>query len=297
MWNVLRDLLRRPRPSDTGGVTDPAVRRVAQHTVHELVPLKNLEAQLAHLPAGARVSVTCSPTKGIEATLDLAAKLQADGLVPTPHLAARLVRDPAHVRDIADRLRGEGFAEAFVIAGDPEQPAGPYEGAAAFIEALLGEAHGLSRIGVSGYPDGHLFIEGPVLRSALHVKQRLLAEAGVEGWVSTQMCFDSDVITAWLSEERAAGMTLPVRLGIPGPVDRTKLLTMGMRVGVGQSLRYLQKNRAGLTQLATSSYDPSELLGEIGDALDTLGVEGLHLFTFNQLEGAVAWQRRAGGQG
>lgn len=288
---MLRDLLRRPRPSDSGVVADPAVRRVAQHTVYELVPLKNLEAQLPSLPRGSRVSVTCSPAKGIEATLDLSARLRADGLVPTPHIAARLVRDGGHVRDIAARLHAEGFDEAFVIAGDAEEPAGPYPGAADLLEALVGEDHGLTRIGVSGYPDGHALIDASQLRPALHRKQTILAGAGVAGWVSTQMCFDSEVIADWLRAERAAGLTLPVRLGIPGPVDRTKLLTMGMRVGVGQSLRYLQKNRAGLAHLATSSYEPTELLAELGSGLDELGVDGLHLFTFNQLDGAVAWCR------
>jgi methylenetetrahydrofolate reductase (NADPH) len=205
------------------------------------------------------------------------------------------VRGRDHVHDIAARLRDGGYDEAFVIAGDPEEPVGPYGGAAGFIADLLQERHGLARLGVTGYPDGHLVIEPHVLRQALHAKQRLLAEAGLEGWVSTQMCFDAEVITRWLRGERDAGLGLPVRLGIPGPIDRTKLLTMGMRVGVGQSLRYLQKNRAGLAHLATSHYDPSELLGEIGDDLDTHGVTGLHLFTFNQLETAVEWQRATAG--
>ena len=47
--------------------------------IFELLPLKNLPDQIPHLPAGARVSVTASPAKGIDATVDWAARLQADG--------------------------------------------------------------------------------------------------------------------------------------------------------------------------------------------------------------------------
>jgi methylenetetrahydrofolate reductase (NADPH) len=270
----------------------PVVRRVVASTTFELVPLKNLDAQLPELPEGAKVSVTCSPVKGIDATLDLAAKLKASGLRPTPHVAARLVRDRAHVRDIADRLKGEGFEELFLIAGDEEHPTGEYEGSLAVLRHLLEEDHGLARIGCAGYPDGHVFIDQHSLRLALHGKQAALAEAGVDGWVSTQMCFDQKAIARWLEAERAAGLTLPIRLGIPGPIDRAKLLTMGARVGVGQSLRYLKKNGSGLMKLLTgTAYNPTTLLGAIGSDLDRLGVEGLHLFTFNQLGPSVAWQK------
>jgi methylenetetrahydrofolate reductase (NADPH) len=144
---------------------------------------------------------------------------------------------------------------------------------------------------VSGYPDGHLFLSEDVLHDALHAKQAILQAAGIDGWVSTQMCFDANHIAQWIRAQRAFGLTLPVRLGLPGPIDRTKLLTMGMRVGVGQSLRYLQKNRSGLTKLMTgSNYNPSLMLSLLGD-LEALGIEGIHLFTFNQLDVCREWQR------
>ena len=246
MWNMSEPLPRRWRASAD-------VRQVVESTTFELVPLKNLEGQLEHLPVGARVSITCSPTKGIDVTLDLAASLRARGFQATPHLAARLVRDRAHVAELAARLAADRTEELFLIAGDEPEPLGAYDGVLSLFRDLLGEAHGLVRIGVAGYPDGHLFIADGALRAALHAKQVAFREAGVDGWVSTQMCFDGKQIGSWIASERAAGLTLPVRLGVPGPVDRAKLLTMGMRVGVGQSLRYLTKNRRGLTKLIASS--------------------------------------------
>jgi len=258
----------------------------------ELIPLKNLEAQLPQLPSGAKVSVTCSPTKGVDATLEVAARLQAAGLSATPHVAARMVRDRAHLAELVAVSRAAGLTEWFVVAGDAPEPAGRYDGGLPLLDDLFGLTHGLDAVGVPAYPDGHTFLDRATVGRALHDKQAVLADAGVGGWVSTQLCFDPVVIRTWLQAERAAGLALPVRLGLSGPVDRTKLLTLGMRVGVGQSLRYLKKNRRGLTGLLRSDgYDPDDLLDALEDDLAPLGISGIHLFTFNQLGAAVEWQR------
>lgn len=280
-----------PRRRSGGFARNVAGTRVVDSTCFELVPLKNLDAQLEYLPAGATVSVTCSPAKGIDYTLDLSARFRSMGLRPTPHIAARMVAGKSHLSAIVDRLRSDGHTELFLVGGDAEVPAGEYDGVTPLLRDLLTLDHGLAKIGVTGYPDGHVTIPSEVLRRELHAKAALLREAGVAGWVSTQMCFDGPLIAKWLRAERAAGLDLPVRLGIPGPIDRTKLLTMGMRVGVGQSVRYLQKNRSGLFKLLTGTdYDPSDLLSTLKNELETLNVEGLHLFTFNQLDRCVEWR-------
>lgn len=279
MTTPIRDH-RRPLPTARGNVS------------FELIPLKNLDAQLPLLPSGAKVSVTCSPTKGVDATLEVAARLQSAGLAATPHVAARMVRDRAHLADLVAVSRAAGLAEWFVVAGDAPETAGPYDGGLPLLRDLFEMAHGLDSVGVPAYPDGHTFIDRGTVTQALHDKQAVLVDAGLRGWVSTQLCFDPAVIRAWLQAERAAGLTLPVRLGLSGPVDRTKLLTLGMRVGVGQSLRYLKKNRRGLTGLLRSDgYDPDDLLDALEDDLAPLGIGGIHLFTFNQLDAAVEWQR------
>ena len=105
------------------------------------------------------------------------------------------------------------------------------------------------------------FISDEKLHEALHAKQTLLAEAGLPGWCSTQMCFDAEVIEAWLRKERAEGLTLPVHLGVSGVVDKAKLMTMGVRIGLGAPLGYLKKNRAAITKMLTStSYDPNDFM-------------------------------------
>lgn len=257
----------------------------------ELVPMKSVEGAIADLPPASPVSVTCSPVKGIPATIELTERLLVDGHDVVPHLAARLVESPEQVAELAGWIRSSGLESIFVIAGDAEAPAGPYAGAVEFLRDLLEHNTGLAHVGVAGYPDGHALIDDGALSEALHAKQTLFAEAGVQGSVTTQMCFDAAAIDGWLATERARGLTLPVHLGLPGVVDRAKLVTMGARLGVGPSLRYLRKNRASLTRmLAPGGYDPSELLLDLVKESPDLDIAGLHSFTFNSVGPTHQWQ-------
>ena len=256
----------------------------------ELVPIKSLDTAVQALPAGVEVSVTCSPTKGIEETQRLTAELQDQGFVPIPHIAARMVRDRTHVVELAKWCRELGLSKIFIVGGDAEEP-GEYVGAVEFLADFLTTDHGVTTIGVTAYPDGHAFLPDEKLRWALHEKQRLLTEAGVDGYCSTQMCFDPDAIAKWLRVEREMGLTLPVHLGISGVVDKTKLLTMGARLGIGDSLKYLRKNVGAVIKMMTTvNYDPNDLLLPLSSDLLDFGVTGLHVFTFNQVEATNNWR-------
>ncbi len=267
-------------------------RGLVEGMTFELIPLKSVEAAIDALPANSKVSVTASPVKGLDATIELADVIRARGHRPVPHISARLVDGPAHVARLAKWFRTEGYDTIFVVAGDAEEPAGPYEGAHGFLSELFAQEHGLTTVGVTAYPDGHSLIPTEVAHKHLHMKQALLAEAGLAGWASTQMCFDTALITSWLRSERESGLTLPIHLGIPGVVDRTKLMTMGVRLGVGASLRYLKKNRAAVTKMMTpGSYDPDDILAPIAAELAELNVDDLHVFTFNQVEATEQWRQ------
>ncbi|MGD9703430.1 MAG: 5,10-methylenetetrahydrofolate reductase [Acidimicrobiia bacterium] len=259
----------------------------------ELVPMKSVAGQLQHLPAHAPLAVTCSPVKGLGATLELTSQLLDLGHDPVPHLSTRLVEDRAHVSRLASWIREHGLSEVFLVAGDASEPVGAYEGVLPFLRDLLDAGPGLVRIGVTAYPDGHALIERSVLSSALHAKQDLLAEAGIAGYATTQMCFDAALWRSWAESERKAGLLLPLHLGLPGAVDRTKLLTMGVRLGIGASLRFVKKNRGAISRLfSPTRYDPAKLLVPLSRHAESLGIDGLHVFTFNHVEATLAWRER-----
>lgn len=267
-------------------------RDLVENMVFELIPLKSAPDAIAALPPNSTVSVTASPVKGLDATKALTHDVLEAGHRPVPHIAARLVESKQHTGELAAWMNNEGLDTVFVVAGDAEEPAGPYEGAHSFLSDLFDQDHGLTNVGVTSYPDGHALISSEVCHEQLHAKQALLNEAGVDGWASTQMCFDTDLITSWLRAERDAGLTLPVHLGLPGVVDRSKLMTMGVRLGVGASLRFLKKNRAAVTKLlAPGAYDPDDILLPLTNELAELGISGLHVFTFNQVESTETWRQ------
>ncbi len=262
---------------------------------YELIPLKSVEQAIADLPPGSQTSVTCSPNKGILGTLDLAERVIQAGHHTVPHIAARMVEGPEHCQQIASRLRSMGATELFLVAGDQDPPLGPYTDGLSFLRDFLSTDHGLTTIGSTAYPDGHALIDAGKIHAALHDKQNLILSAGLQSFVSTQMCFDPGKIVSWLEAERRAGLTVPVHLGLPGAVDRTKLVTLGARLGIGASVRFLTKNRKSIAKLMSSStYDPSELINPLASHFERLGVTSLHLFTFNEVGATVKWLDNTG---
>jgi methylenetetrahydrofolate reductase (NADPH) len=108
------------------------------------MPLDGVEQDvIAHVPVELTITVTSSPARGLEATLALSERLVAHGYRVVPHLAARLVSDRAHLRELLARLDDRGVREVFVVAGDIGQPAGKFEGAAPLLAAIAEAGHGL----------------------------------------------------------------------------------------------------------------------------------------------------------
>jgi methylenetetrahydrofolate reductase (NADPH) len=291
MINLLKKFFPFGSPDVTASPSTPAMRNLVADLHYELVPMKSIDQAIDDLPPASHVSVTCSPVKGIPATLEYTDRLIGLGHDPVPHIAARLVTGPDEAAKLAGWVRERDLREVFVIAGDAPDAVGPYEGALPFMRDFLAADPGIERLGITGYPDGHAMIEPEVLTRQLHDKQALLADAGVGGWVSTQMCFDEATIRSWIRAERAAGITLPIRLGVPGVVDRTRLMTMGTRLGIGASMRYLAKNRSTVMHMmAPGGFDPTDMVVAFADEADELGIEALHSFTFNAVADTRAWQ-------
>ena len=270
----------------------PAVKTLVGSLRYELIPMKSIEQAILDLPTGAPVSVTCSPVKGISATQEISARLIASGHEVVPHFAARLVESRDHVQKLATWVREQGIKEVFLIAGDAEKPAGPYQDGIELLRDFLDSNSGVARVGFGSYPDGHAFISREALSNALYDKQKLLQEAGVQGLASTQMWFDVAQIRQWIKTERDNGFSVPLQLGVPGVVDRARLMSLGVRVGVGASMRYLSKNKASIMKmLSPGGYDPTELVAGLAKDAQSLNIVGLHSFTFNSVADTAAWQR------
>jgi methylenetetrahydrofolate reductase (NADPH) len=271
-------------------LSDPereALGRVLADPTFELVPLRNAMDQAAFLPAGARVSVTASPAKGVEATVGLCEQLQAAGFRAVPHLSARMIRDRAHLRELIAWLEAAGVARAFVVGGDAKEP-GEFVDGLSLLQTMDEIGHPLSEIGIPAYPQGHAFIPDDVLLEALRAKARYAS------YMTTQLCFDPGAIAGWLAARRAEGVTLPVHVGVPGVAEPQKLLTIAARIGVIDTHRFLAKNTRFVVRLIRSGgfYRPDALLDGLAPhvADPAAGVADLHLYTFNAVDATERWR-------
>ena len=265
-----------------------ALAAALEDPIFELLPLKNLPEQIPHLPAGARVSVTASPAKGIDATVDWAVKLQADGFRAIPHLSARMIPDRATLAGLLDRARDGGLTHAFVVGGDADEP-GEYLDGLSLLKAMDELGHPFTTLGCPGYPQGHPDIPDDALESALHDKARYVDH------VTTQMDFDVKAIGAWVRREREAGLRPAFVIGVPGVADPQKLLSIAARIGVKDAKRFLVKNLRFVTGLAKSGgfYKPTGFVEDIAPLLadPDAKVTGFHLYTFNAVEATEEWRR------
>jgi methylenetetrahydrofolate reductase (NADPH) len=265
-----------------------ALRMLVASPKFELIPLSNTAEVAAELPHAATVTVTASPSHGIEATLALAEYVTGLGHAAVPHLSAHMIRDRAHLGDVLERCHRGGLTRAFVVGGDAKDR-GEFHDGLMLLRAIDEMGHPFTEIGVPSYPEGHVDILDDRLLDVLLEKQRYAS------YMTTQMCFNPDAIVRWIGAMRAAGVTLPVHLGTPGVAEITKLMTISARIGIADSARYLKKNKRMVGSLLTPGrFGPDSLLEGMGPALTDprARLDALHLFTFNQVQATVDWQQR-----
>jgi methylenetetrahydrofolate reductase (NADPH) len=268
----------------------PSLLEALKRPRYEVLPLDGVADEVqTHLPQGSKVTLTASPTKGLDATLDVADELAPSGYRVVPHLSARLVRDRAHLEEVVARLRAARVNEVFVIAGDARHPAGEFAGAAELLRAMGELRESFGEIGISGYPESHHFISDETTIEAM------FAKAPMATYIVSQICFDAKVIATWVRRVRDRGTLLPIWIGVPGAVDNRKLLRTSLRIGLGDSVRFLRAQR-GLVRrfLRPKPYEPTDLLEALAPTFadPSARVGGIHVYTFNELKRTETWRRQ-----
>lgn len=257
---------------------------------YEIIPSAAAEAAVvANVPTDVHVSITASPTKGLEPTIDMATRLARAGYHAVPHLSARLIVDDAHLAELVVRLRSAGVSDVFVPAGDADPPAGEFVAALDVLTRLDAMGSPFEHVGITGYPESHPSISDDVTVQAMWDKRAYAT------YIVSNLCFDPAVLARWIARVRARGVTLPVQVGVTGPVERTKLLTMATKIGVGESSRFLGKHPGLVKRFAApSAFNPERYLRRVVDAVQRqeTPIAGLHIYTFNQVAGTERWRRR-----
>jgi methylenetetrahydrofolate reductase (NADPH) len=246
-----------------------------------------LELVVAHVPKEVTITVTASPRRGMPATIQLAVRLAALGYNAIPHLSARLIRDQVELGQILDALKPVGIRNVFVVAGDAREAAGQFPDSMSLLVSLPPD-HGLTEIGVTGYPESHPFIHDDVTIQAMWDKRRLAT------YIVSNLSFDPGTVKRWVERVRRRGVELPIHIGMAGVADPARLLRLSTKIGIAESARFLRGHPSWLARMfRPGGYDPgrftSALMPEL--ALPERGVGGLHIFTFNEIEPTERWRR------
>lgn len=265
------------------------LRQMVWHAKIEITPSERILEKIDQIPLSSELSVTASPTKEIEETLELSSKLIEKGYKVIPHLASRRIHNHDQLARISDFLDHYNVEEIFAIGGDGK-PFGDYSNSYDLLEKLLDMSHSIKEIGVGGYPEGHPLIDDDTILAYLKAKISLAREFGVGIHINSQACYDPDDVVSWLSFIKKHNIDIPIYLGVSAPMNILKLAQTSQEIGVGDSVAFLRM--VGVEgALKSAMYSPNPLLNSLSGKPGMDQVKGLHLFTFNHIKASVEWQQ------
>lgn len=247
------------------------------------------------LQPGCRVFIALIDAGDLAAQVEATRQLKASGFDPVPHVPARFVPDAADLRARITALAEAGARTMLVLGGGAPEPIGPYDAAIQLLETGVFQANGVTRIGLAGHPEGNpdiTRIHGEaVLLQALQEKQAYLKAHGLEGFIATQFLFEADPVAEWAAALRAAGIGLPVHVGVPGPATIKTLVKYAAMCGVGNSARFIRKQALNITKLLSVNTPDDFVAGlaQLHFRRPELGIAGPHLYPFGGFDKLFDW--------
>jgi len=236
------------------------------------------------LPLGTTVNVTAIPGVDLDLMRSTVRQLAAQEMNPVPHIAARGIASVHALKSLLESYREAEVTEVLLIAGGYKSPVGEFKSSIEVLETGLLQALGIEKVGVAGHPEGSPDIPEEELQRALKQKNVLAGESGLEIYIETQFCFDSQAILCWEAQMRQAGNQLPIRIGLAGPAKLKTLIHFALISGVGPSLQFLKKQARNVSKLLTIQ-DPYDLIAELAPHLDSQSsncLQSIHLYPFGE---------------
>jgi methylenetetrahydrofolate reductase (NADPH) len=259
----------------------------------------SIEAACQLFPPKTEVFIASLPRDPPERLIEVATMLQRAGLTPVPHVVARNIQSEAALDQLVRGLVEHAAVDrVLLLGGDRDQPAGCYDHSQQLLDSGCFKRHNLHRIFLSCYPEGHPRIPLDTLISARINKLAAAQRAGMDVTLVSQFCFTSAPVIDYARTIRSRGVTVPYRVGVAGPASRARLMKFAVMCGVGPSLRAL-RGRGELAANMLSGATPQEMLEEISVAQThepSLGIGGVHFFTFGSLAKTWEWLGTVTGQ-
>jgi len=255
------------------------------------------------LPEGTRVYIAHIEGTPIEDMVATARRLADEGYPVMPHFPARIIKDRATLADWIARYQGEaGVDQALVLAGGVETPHGDFDSSIGLLETGEFDRAGFKRLHIAGHPEGNRDIDPDGSRknvdAALQWKQGFSERTDAEMAIATQFAFEADAIIEWADALRAAGITLPIHIGIAGPAKLQTLIKFAIACGVGPSLKVLQKRAMDVSKLLLP-YEPTEVITELAAhkaANPDFNITNVHFFPLGGIKTNATWAIENGGE-
>jgi len=256
---------------------------------------KVIDAAPQRLDPGTEVFMTWIPGKDPMDTIGPAKKLRDAGLYPTPHIGARHVQSAGQLEDFAGRLvRESGVDRVLIIAGDRDEPAGPFDSSLAVMQSGILQKAGITRLSVGGFPEGNPKISDPLLWEAIAAKTKFARENRLDLTIVTQFAFASEPVVEWVRKVRSLGIDNPIRLGFAGPASLISLTRYALVCGVGASMKVLTEKPQFAKLLIDKGPEPlirevAKLAGPGSGNELPLGIKGVHFFVFGGFNKTIDW--------
>jgi len=227
-----------------------------------------MKTDLSELPKVKDIYITMLPGDDYKGVANKAAELAQSGFNPVPHFPARSIKNQSELKDFVNRCKDGGVKQALVIGGSA-QPVGDFHCSLQLLETGLFEGW---KIGIAGHPDGSPDISDKDLEKAM-IDKKPYAD-----YIITQWSLNVKPIAAFLSKQ-----TLPVRVGITGPLKISSLLKFANIVGAKNSINFLKSNVTKALDLLKPR-DPNDIREQLKDSADNF-----HIYTFGGLKETNKW--------
>ena len=230
----------------------------------EIGPNSNLDT----LPALKDVYITMLPGGDFRETAQQAINLVKKGFNPVPHFPARSMADEAQLKEYVNMCKDGGVKQALVIGGGRE-PMGKFDSSFQLLETGYFEK---MKIGIAGHPEGSPDISDEVLEKAM-IDKKPYAD-----YIVTQWLMQPEPIIDFISKQ-----TVPVHVGITGPMKISSLIKFANIVGAKNSINFIKSNFSRAIDLLKPK-DPNDLVDKIKEH-----TKYFHIYTFGGLKETNNW--------
>tara|TARA_A200000113_G_scaffold111403_1_gene100020 strand:- start:1487 stop:2368 length:882 start_codon:yes stop_codon:yes gene_type:complete len=235
------------------------------------------------------VYITYLPDASENDILETIEFVSKNNLTPITHLPARTMKNLDHVRQFLSQVRERTDSKKILVIGGGGNQLGQITSSLEILNSGLLEENNFNEIGIAGHPEGSPDISQETIDNFLNDKFELTKTKGLNLELVTQFFFNAAPFINWCEELTKKKITIPVRVGFPGPASFKTLLNFGLMSGVGNSINFLKKNSSKVSDLLTKTSNDEMLISLAEFANKNSPLKSFHCFPFGGFEKTCLW--------